>query len=747
MNKINNKAFTMVELLAAISIIIVLSGIVIISVYGYLMRTHSDYCTSITDMMEIAGRDYYSDYRTLLPLEGENRVSLKTLIDEKYIDPLTDYNNDSCDGNRSYVSVYKHFGNTYYYVPHLVCGKCQFSSSKSGEESVPEISFSPNSGKYMDKDVTVEMKITDSKNDLISYRYELLKQVGDEFVRIDEVEKGNLSSNEVKKNIKLNTKGTYKIRAQAYNKIYKKVEKESGEYILDFNLDCEKNIQINVLSDGKTENNLTFKEDVWTSGKIQAEIEPMGAVDHYNVYVSMSGKDGVYDRRNLTFWTNKKEISFDKNSSGTYYIKVEAFDDQGSSCEVIKGPYKQDNKAPSCNIDNPYENKWVNRALDLKASCTDSESGCNQSITSLHIADNGEYSYPLSVYDKVGNKGSCSTSVKIDTKKPVCEVYLSGIKGNNNYYTSSVTATLNKADYESGVKNYGLSASNQSSTNQKDIQIQENNTGNGKTKIYYGYVEDQAGNVSRCQSTGFKVDKDPPSCELALKGTVGANGWFIDPNTKVKINISKLSDKGSGVSSCEFNNKKLSGSDCVKNGSIATLNKDAKNKSFKLKIYDAAGNSNTCSVKVNRDATGPVIHDYSIQTTAGHVCNNGATNKIVLPSGQTATLKVKFTIDVEDKMSGIGSIRYIIAPIALLDNFSPTIYTPTSGNYDVIEATNYIKNGEGKGETRLKGKTGTVSINIGPFNKNVSYCFDYTAMLQVLDKAGNWGYSNPKSPR
>ena len=78
-----NKAFTMVELLVTIIILGLLTTLVITSIVSILDKSHKEYYNSQENMLVLAGRDYFADYRSKLPKEiGEtNSVTLETLID------------------------------------------------------------------------------------------------------------------------------------------------------------------------------------------------------------------------------------------------------------------------------------------------------------------------------------------------------------------------------------------------------------------------------------------------------------------------------------------------------------------------------------------------------------------------------------------------------------------------------------------------------------------------------------------
>ena len=116
--------------------------------------------------------------------------------------------------------------------------------------------------------------------------------------------------------------------------------------------------------------------------------------------------------------------------------------------------------------------------------------------------------------DKVGNCSSYTeiTTIKIDKTNPECSINISGTKGNNDWYTSDVSVALTKKDLLSGIKTYGLSTSATANYNKTTQKTQISDT---KDIKYYGYVQDNAGNINSCNSQKFKVDKTKPYIQLS----------------------------------------------------------------------------------------------------------------------------------------------------------------------------------------------------------------------------------------
>ena len=90
--KKKKKGFTLVELLATITILGILLGIAIPSVMGYMNRGKDTYYHSLEDSVLNSARDYLIDYRSLYPREIGNTASISgdELLNNKYITNIDD---------------------------------------------------------------------------------------------------------------------------------------------------------------------------------------------------------------------------------------------------------------------------------------------------------------------------------------------------------------------------------------------------------------------------------------------------------------------------------------------------------------------------------------------------------------------------------------------------------------------------------------------------------------------------------
>ena len=167
--------FTLLELLATIIILGLLTTIVIGVILPLLNRGNDEYYKNQENMLVLAARDYFTDNRSRLPKEiGEtSTVTLKELIEGKYIDPIKDKEGVDCDLEKSTVVVQKITEKDYQYYVTLVCNGDNeeddptYESEKDKQK--PTIVFNPNKESSTNP-INIKMIMKDNKG-IASYRY------------------------------------------------------------------------------------------------------------------------------------------------------------------------------------------------------------------------------------------------------------------------------------------------------------------------------------------------------------------------------------------------------------------------------------------------------------------------------------------------------------------------------------------------------------------------------------------------
>lgn len=475
MNRVkNNRAFTLVEILAVIVIIGILSGTAVVGVSKNITKSHEEFCTSQADMLTIAGKDYYNDHLTLLPISigKEDCVTLETLIKDKYLkeNEMKDYNKTACNITNTKVCAIKNTKTSFYYTNFLDCGACNVNSDVSDKKSTPKIEFSPNgANNTLNKDITIKMRITDDKYPIISYAYKIYQVTNSGDIEVSSVDFREYKGNDIK--IKLNRKGTFYIKGYAYNSVGGYKEQKSNNYNLKYNLGskCAGGIEITAKkTDNGTTSTLNPKE--WTKGSVDITVKRKGDVESYDIYIATMnapyGSSPNYVKTIAKATATSRKISYDNTKTGKYSVYIVAYNDQGDTCETVKGEYDfyQDNTDPSCEtLGAP--GKWVNHSVTLTPKCSDADSGCDNSKSGKNVINRefNDFATPGRVYDMVGNYTMCpSVLVQIDFHAPRCIFIPNGVKGLNGYYKSS-PITLSVVAYDdtgfanSGVASYGFS--------------------------------------------------------------------------------------------------------------------------------------------------------------------------------------------------------------------------------------------------------------------------------------------------
>lgn len=140
MNKINNnnKGFTLIEILATVSILAILAIVIIPSISDGMKSSRDEYNSKLKKQLLIAGKLYFSENKQLLPkITYENQriedISYVTVSEMKSLNYLTkdfiDSDGDKCD--ESFVVATKHVLSTSVkYRSCLICGDKNYSNKE-----------------------------------------------------------------------------------------------------------------------------------------------------------------------------------------------------------------------------------------------------------------------------------------------------------------------------------------------------------------------------------------------------------------------------------------------------------------------------------------------------------------------------------------------------------------------------------------------------------------------------------------
>lgn len=121
----NNKGFTMVELLAVITILGLLVGIGVVSVQKSNQRARDNFYKTQRSTLTNAATSYLADHKSEYPtyIGQDKNITLGTLQTNKYIGKFTDHSKaeNSCNPNNTIVKVIKTDTNRFTYRAILKC--------------------------------------------------------------------------------------------------------------------------------------------------------------------------------------------------------------------------------------------------------------------------------------------------------------------------------------------------------------------------------------------------------------------------------------------------------------------------------------------------------------------------------------------------------------------------------------------------------------------------------------------------
>lgn len=120
----NSNGYTLIELLAVITIISILLAISVAAVVHFIDKARNEQRSSQEKTITMAAENYLQENRSLLPKNvGEtSEISVSILKDKKYLnEDIRDGNGKSCMEN-SFVTVQRKTKTKYIYTAHLYCG-------------------------------------------------------------------------------------------------------------------------------------------------------------------------------------------------------------------------------------------------------------------------------------------------------------------------------------------------------------------------------------------------------------------------------------------------------------------------------------------------------------------------------------------------------------------------------------------------------------------------------------------------
>lgn len=725
----NNKGFSLVELLAVISIIGVLSVLAVVSVQGVLSRSRDEYYKSQKQDMEMAARSYVENNKSLTPkISGQIRdIKLSELQNNKFISKVVDANKKACDYEKSFVRVYKYEDNLIY-TSYLECPG--YNKDKIDGVSSLDVSFT-----YSEKadlqNAKATIKVFDTgdaskkEKGVVAYQYKIYAD--DKLVYTSEMY--NVKKKlEVKKDISLKDYVPAKIKIEVSATGVNGFNLVKSSTTSDFiDKDNDKN---NSLVCGEITNDSTTwqkdnrivsikcsdtkgsgcQRDVFTKefrvstkvGKILIKDKAGNSKPcDVNVYVDKTVPTvtvKVYKRgtdNNKLNNTVMNQITADQSgSTKNLIISKGAVNGWLNKSKYPNGVYFEvsyDDGTDGSGV-KEIEWKWNNSNLKENDSNARNFPSGNVDIKNPNNTK-GTYGYSISgegwrygtitVKDVVGNTTKINITAPLDRTSPTCTK-----SGESTTWTSSDRyITINCHDSMSGCStNFGRQRIS-TTTRSKNYTLQ-----------------DYAGNSSTCGVNAY-VDKDAPSC-----GSItGASTSWTASDRNIRVSCS---DSHSGCSQSSFSK---------------TFNTSTKQGT--IQIRDNVGNARNCSVNAYVDKTPPTCGSNNGSTSW---TNSSRTISVNCSDSQSGCSKSSF--------SQYFSSNTKTSSITIRDNVGHTTTCPVNVYIDKTSPTCGYNNGS----TSWTNSNRTVTVNCndsgGSGCSSVSKTFSSTTKtsnITLRDGAGN----------
>jgi hypothetical protein len=308
--------------------------------------------------------------------------------------------------------------------------------------------------------------------------------------------------------------------------------------------------------------------------------------------------------------------SFVYSTEGDHLLEYYSTDNAGNDESIKNTPIRIDTSNPISNIvvtGSAGTNDWlIGTSVTVNLTATDSISGGSSiyyaidggSIQSyaneFQVSKDGVTTIGYYATDSAGNSESHKLySFKLDTTDPVTQAALSGTRGDNLWYVSSVSLTLSPLDAVSGVNWTKYSLDNGS---WQPYSGSFSITTDGAHTVEF-YSQDNSSRTEVTRNTTFKIDTVVPSLTIDVLNNT--------KSTSNSIMVSWSSSDGtSGVNRTEYSLD--GGAFQVCTGSSLDLKGLADgDHNLVLKVTDNAGNSiaKSVSFKVNTNVfsmSGPV---------------------------------------------------------------------------------------------------------------------------------------------
>ena len=487
----NEKGFTLVEIIAAVIILGIISIVAIVTYTGSMKEFRESYYSSLERTMVESGKEFFEDNRSYRPsaIFGAQKVPISLLESRSYIDDVLDYNGKKCDRS-SYVIAIKRGKNDYIYHACLVCSEDTFSN--------------------------IADKYCDSSWEDSSLVRPSLEEMTDAYVYKNTTQE------------KLREKLRTPVSITKYDREGSVIDSIRGDgidtvpSILPENIDVVDTARVGTYTVTYRYNNKTVDRKV----HVYENSEPEIVLHKTNVYAEKIVENTVTEKTAKTNYASgdwAQELNMEFRAGSTFYTT------SGAKVSLYQ---------------------W-NKGGQWNTICTVTSDNGNCSVN-YRQEMNEEISFR--VIDSEGNisKETSPITIRIDRTPPQCSLKEEGTPGLNDWWNSEITVKFDIlrdnissiASAKSGIKFNQIrrEAAEYNSASPGTANLQLVHSDESQYINYYGFVEDKAQNYARCYTKNRK-DTVAPTCSITNHATLTCKD---DTSKLVKVYFGKTADSASG---------------------------------------------------------------------------------------------------------------------------------------------------------------------------------------------------------
>ena len=578
MKKLNKKAFTMIELLATITILGLLSMVAIPSVKYLIQKGKDNYYITQKNNIELAAKEYIKDNPQLLPGEigGSREIKLEDLIKNKYISDVKDSNDNNCDYQKTKVTVKRTGKAKYAYSTYLECPGYKDSEKETTQTegnaniSVEAIKKTEDTdASVTDFKIKITIKPSNNLTKIKYYKYRIIRNgeiVGDKVSRgtvLEEREYETTKKGDVIKQVDLTD--------------YVKDEKQT---VLQ--------IEVTAITSNNSKTiksfNVSAKDTQPPKCPLEnPDVDVLPPKNGIISYIDKSTGDVLISTRNewskepqtLTFYCHDKDDTGANSQCKNDHYTITLKKDTDAISKTVRMEDVFGNKSHSCQIP------------DTLIRIDTTKPTVNVKLKKLAYTDSEPSTIETSDYNEEWHNGKVFTQVEASDDPPSGAAYeemaVSGLKTDYASYTTSGKEKPNEKDKVGKTK-----------------MISAEGTSTIKYKVC-----DIAGNCRTSKEYDIKLDRTAPKCDTGYQAPTNYDGSWTKSAVTLKGTCSEINEDSSG---CKANT--ITGS---------TIDYEVNDSFSPGTVEDNVGLKTACPTKpVKIDRTAPkVVVSFFVKNSAG----------------------------------------------------------------------------------------------------------------------------------